>query len=130
MSYDSRSTTINQIETLLVQTLINPCNKFTTMVPELGLWFVYARAKVALGSLSCCHRRSSFLVLQKGESEDGSVKSKEHNHNPNPRVRDLPHHWRTGSTLVMDVEDREEEAGPPGRRLTTIAGRGSAPPRR
>jgi hypothetical protein len=86
---------------------------------------------VAPGSLSRRHCRSGFLVLQKGESDDGSMKSKEQNRNPNPiglGVRDLPHHWHTRSTLVMDIGDREEEAGPTGRRLTTTVGRGSVPP--
>jgi hypothetical protein len=41
---------------------------------------------------------------------------------------DLPHHWHTRSTLVMDIGDQEEEAGPTGRRLTTTVDRGFAPP--
>jgi hypothetical protein len=61
---------------------------------------------VALGSLSHRHRRSGFLVLQKGESEDESVKSKEHNRNPNPiglgtyritGIPDPPSLWTLGT---------------------------------
>jgi hypothetical protein len=58
------------------------------------------------------------------ERDQKRIKS---NRDPNPRVRDLPHPCRTGSTLVLDVGIREEEAGPSGHRLTTTTARGSAP---
>jgi hypothetical protein len=38
---------------------------------------------------------------------------REMNSNSNPRVRDLLHHCRTRSALVLDVGLREEEARPP-----------------
>jgi hypothetical protein len=54
---------------------------------------------------------------------------RESNHNPSPRVRDLPYHCCTGSTLVMDIDLQEEEVGPPGCRLMTTTGHGYAPTR-
>jgi hypothetical protein len=101
-----------------LRTLIDHAISLPTIVPEPGLGFGYARARVAPGSLSCCHRQSGFLVLEKGKGEDGSVKSEENRiETLNLAVRCLPHQHRTGSALLTDIRLREEEVRPPDRRL-------------
>jgi hypothetical protein len=81
------------------------------MISEPDLVFGYARAMVAPSSLSRRHRRSSFLVVPKGESEDGSVQSEENRiETLTLGVTCLPHQQRTRSALLTDVGLREEES--------------------